>query len=295
MAESAAHIRYGYLKQLSIAELETLLRTSALANEQADPAMIDYILEVMIEKEEMEGRLFDTEKPREDFERLYRNLSAPLYPSEAIPDQPAAIQENPSGKLSKRKSIRRILSVAALAAALLALTTIPVFGYSNVVQLVAHWTAEQFSFRQAGFAPEPDKSNLPIEVPEEYQELLETFQQKGLDSLAVPQYIPDGFQVVDSDLNVSSSTDKVEFYVLYQKDSDHIEFFLKQKNNSPTTVFEKDSTSVETYSYSGIEFYIFSNKNNTVTVWYKNGIEYCITTTSSMEEVTQIIQSMYEE
>lgn len=256
--------------------------------------MIDYILEVMIEKEEMEGRLFDTEKPREDFERLYRNLSAPLYPSEAIPDQPAAIQENPSGKLSKRKPIRRILSVAALAAALLALTTIPVFGYSNVVQLVAHWTAEQFSFRQAGFAPEPDRSNLPIEVPEEYQELLEAFQQKGLDGLAVPQYIPDGFQVVDSDFYMSSSTDEMEFHVLYQKNNDNMAFTLK-KDGSPTTIFEKDNVTVETYNYGGIDIYIFSNIGDHVAVWYKNGIQYSIKTTLPVETLKQIIHSMYEE
>jgi len=74
---------YSYIDCLSMKELELLLRAGVLSPEDGDPDLMDYLLEVIVEREKNmpDSKLPDTRKVLEKFNALYRGLKEPLYDS----------------------------------------------------------------------------------------------------------------------------------------------------------------------------------------------------------------------
>ena len=79
MAEDASK-KYAYLNQTSTEELRAILRASALSEEADDPALIDYILEVIALREKENSKIPDVAQARKEFEQCYRGLESSLYP-----------------------------------------------------------------------------------------------------------------------------------------------------------------------------------------------------------------------
>ena len=81
MAEDASKKVYFHLAQLSTEELETILRASALSENIDNLDLVDYILEVIVLREQEKNNALDIEQARKDFDQYYRDLDTPLYPS----------------------------------------------------------------------------------------------------------------------------------------------------------------------------------------------------------------------
>lgn len=291
MPEDASKKKFAYLDHLSTAELEALLHAAALSEDFDDPAMMDYLLEVIVKREQETNDLPDMDRMREDFETLYRGLEEPLYPSEDF-SSTSEISKLPT---PKKKPLRRLLLAAALAVFLIAVTCFPVFGYSNVVQMVAYWTAERFGFHMADKDPESgsliQQSNQ--QFPEEYQELQTILSECGI-HLSVPEF-PESYKAGGSLLSVDSVTGNVEFSIIYTQDTKYISFDLIQGTDTPITTYEKDDNDIEIYQYAGISHYIFSNNEKVMAVWIKEDIEYCLSTNSTSIDMTNLIRSIYKE
>ena len=297
MSDDSSKKKYVNLDQLDTSTLESILRTELLSPEEDNAEMIDSILEVMVEREKKNNpdNLPDTGEAREEFDRLYRNLEEPLYPTKAEKDANANPSPEPIPFTShpRRRSFRRFLMVAAVIAALIAATSIPVLGYANVIQMVAHWTAEQFSFQTSSGNSEAPKATQSENLPAEYSGLQDALDPSGI-SLTIPK-VPGGFVAEEPVLYVSPETGDAEFSIMYTKEQDYIIFDIIQNSGQSGTNYEKDQQAVEAYSCGWVTHYIFRNLDSNVASWYSSGIEYCLATSLPISELEQMINSIYEE
>lgn len=294
MAEDASKKVYFHLAQLSTEELETILRASALSENIDNLDLVDYILEVIVLREQEKNNALDIEQARKDFDQYYRDLDTPLYPStnnEADVAKPKVSHFSMPQK--KQHHIKHALFVAAVIAVLITLTCIPVLGHNNIIQLVAGWTAEQFGF----FLPEQPTPYTSTErssfaqVPQEYQELQIIMQQFGA-TLLIPK-IPEEFEAGEPMLSYSSEDSALEFMLIYQKESEYYIFGVDWNSDLVTNRYEKDKTLVEILLYDNIKHYVLSNTDNNTVVWYTGNMYYIISNRST-SDLKVILESMYE-
>lgn len=282
------------LKNMSPSELEQAMEDalSIMTEEDYDPAVIDAYLNALDNQAPM-PMYPDAKTSYTDFQQKVRSLSG-----------------NPSVQgMQKRKHVRlhRILRVGLVAA----LTVACLFGSMVAAQAagvdvfgaLARWTEGAFSFgpiqseRTVEASSTPGElvsiSEYPSELPAEYQELWAELRARGVDGFMFPTYIPDGFQVEDSDLYVPPEFNKVDFVVWYENGSGDITYSILYDKNS-SRVYEKDARDVEVYEHEGKEYYIFSNLDRNTAAWNTGDLEYSLSTSLDVSELKNILNSMYQ-
>lgn len=297
------HLPYE-LENMSIPELEALLQRDFIASDGAAPD-VDYIMAIaeVIQKKEQalpNYQPMDAEKAWEEFQSF--------YPTEEGREHSICRSDKADEKTQISKTIERVpkqkttkstykrLVVAALIAALLAVTMIPVSGYANVLQMViAYWTDDYFSFAPGSRELQENKENTAMIIPKGFEDLWNSAEKNKIQNLMIPQYIPGGFQVADTSLNEYPMTGSFEFYVIYLKDDDYISINIVNSSEYPKSVHEKDNGGVKAYEFNGKEYYIFDNNGECVSSIYYEGIEYSFGTSLPEQELKEIIDSMCEE
>lgn len=288
MAEDASK-KYAYLNQTSTEELNAILRASFLSEETDDPALIDYILEVIARREAEDSNIPDAGQARKEFDQFYRDLSCPLYP---IPEAYTADTDGP--RLNQKRRTKKILIAAAIVAALVSLTCVPVLGYPGVFQMIfAYWTDDYYTFGSHDAPGSQAVVGQPAEVPSGFVNLYNAMVEQGFDKITIPRYIPAGLRVGDSVFYVSPKTGEIDFSVQYQSSEDFLLFVIKQTPVPSQIVVEKDSENLEPYVFNGIEYHIFCNNNINTATWNLDGLDYMITSSISMDALKEILNSIY--
>lgn len=282
------------LKNMSPSELEQAMEDalSIMTEEDYDPAVIEAYLNALDNQAPMPVYP-DAKTSYTDFQQKVRSLS----------------DDSPVQDMQKRKHVRlhRILRVGLVAA----LTVACLFGSMVAAQAagvdvfgaLARWTESAFSFgpiqseRTVEASSTPGElvsiSEYPSELPAEYQELWAELRARGVDGFMFPTYIPDGFQVEDSDLYVPPEFNKVDFVVWYENGSGDITYSILYDKNS-SRVYEKDARDVEVYEHEGKEYYIFSNLDRNTAAWNTGDLEYSLSTSLDVSELKNILNSMYQ-
>lgn len=292
VAGNASKKKYAYLDQLSTEDLKAILRASALSEEADDPALIDYALEVIMQRENEKCTIPDVGQAQKEFDQFYRELENPLYPT-VDEDIAKPCEPHLSKAKTKKRSIRRILIAAAIIATVLSLTCIPVFGYANVVQMViAYWTDDYFTFREKPQDFEETIQNETFIVPEGFEDLWDIAEQNRIQGLLIPQYIPDGFQVADTSLNEFLLTGGFTFRILYLRDDAYISIDIIKDSKGPRTIYEKDIREPVLYQLNGTEYRIFTNNGESTSALYVDDIEYSYGTNLPANDLKEIIDSM---
>ena len=296
---------YAYLDQLSTEQLEELLRSDSKTMENGNDDSIFYILE-MIEKREKEhptGRLPDVDKAWEDFQKYYNTPEGEgrsLYPSEGKNDSEMAMGEadhcKASAKRHLHRRLRRILVSAAAMVCLVIFMMPPALGYENIFEMIAHWTAEQFSFSNNSENPVSDhRISSDPKNKGEYGSLQEALEQYGINDAVVPQSIPDGFQPEEIWVQEYPVSGNIEFVASYANGDDYIVITIVQHSGQSNKIYEKNDQAVERYLSGDVEHYIFHNNKNITAAWHVDSLECSISTTLSVTELEKIIDSIYEE
>ena len=273
-------------------EMERAL--DAMAEDTYDAAVIDAYLEALDRRAPM------PEHP--DAESSYAALQEKLQTEVKAQGQVSA-SPTPFGR---GRGILRAGLVAAITIACLfgGMVAAQAAGV-DVFGALARWTESAFSFgpiqsgEPAQGAPDPaqqaNASNMPAELPAEYQELWTELEARGISGFMFPTYIPDGFQVEKNDLYISPTSGMVDFGVRYVRKDDDIAFSVLMNPNSPITVYEKDDQDVEEYLQGNMTYYIFSNNGRYIAAWYTDSLEYSLSTSCTDSELKAIIDSMYRE
>lgn len=313
MAGPEKREKYAYLDQLSTERLQELLRADLELDSTEDHSeVIFHILEVMEqrEKENPTGQLVDVSHALEEFQAFYNipeGEGCSLYPecSETNTVYSQASTDHfisASRHYRLRRVFRACITVAATVALLFTILVGAQASGIDIFGALARWTESAFSFgpiqsgqgveTQSAAGQEVNISSDPSELPTEYQELWTELKERDIGSLMFPTYIPDRFQIEESNLYLSEEVDVIDFTVWYVNGDNDISFNMLY-GEEPSKIYEKDVQDVEIYTSDGIEYYIFSNNGRTVAAWHTENLEYSLNTNCAPSELKTIIDSMY--
>ncbi len=314
MAGPEKREKYAYLDQLSTERLQELLRADLESDSTEDHSeVIFHILEVMEqrEKENPTGQLVDVSHALEEFQAFYNipeGEGCSLYPecSEANTVYSQASADH-SVSASRHYRLRRVFRACITVAATVALLFTILVGAQasgiDVFGALARWTESAFSFgpiqsgqgveTQSAVGQEVNISSEPSELPIEYQELWTELKARGVNGFMFPTYIPEDFQLDNSDLYIQPKSNKVDFVVWYKSGNSDITYTILYDEDS-NKVYEKDDGNVEVYKHEDMEYYIFTNHDRNVAAWYMGELEYSLKTNLGISELKNILNSMYQ-
>ena len=271
-------------------ELEELLALD-FAEDKAKPdaEYISIILEVIEERENnTEERNKETLAAWNEFQ-AYRKEAESHEALEAgkseepTPDHRRIIEYRQNSR--KRGSAWRMGIVAAVLAVLLCSTA---FGW-NLFQAIVEWTEETFSFLTG-----QSDNKLP---KQDVLNLLEVAVRDYTDLPVVPHRAPDGTQNLGN-LNVIERDGHYSIAMGYTTGNNTFTIQVivyKEKPDSYYGVYQKDASFQEEYVSGGITHYIAGNLGNLSVAWTNDNVEGYIQGDLTLDEVRQMIDSIYEE
>lgn len=286
--------RYDFLEELSMNELEELLRKSAELQPDNEDAFVDAIAEVIMrkEKENPTGRLPDIEEAWREFQTHYntpegRGMS--LYPDEE--DDGKGQAAPPAAKKRRRVFTFRNLAAAAVIAALCFVTILPAaLGYENVFTMVGDWNDSFFHFVMSGGDADPTED--PTE--ETYESLQEALDRNGV-SVPVAPKIPSEFDFVMVEVIRYPEYKRIDYNAFYQADQGNMSIYIiQQEEPISNRAYEKDETLVEIYPANGIDHYIYENNGRISITWYTDVFECSLRADITVDEAKNMIDSIYE-
>lgn len=299
VAEKNAKEKYAYLDQLSTKELQEILRADVDSPGRGDDEAIFYILEVM-EKREQEhpsGSFPDLDACWQEFQTIYHTPEGEgqsLYPAEDPDEAPAGAA--PAGK-PRRRVLRRWVLAAALLALLIASLAIPVAGYDNLLEMIGHWTSEQFTFMTAD---REDESGLITDSEDSAEtdvgaELRQVLQEHGITENVVPTWMPDGFeQTNDIFIEEYPEFGVTDFFATFSDGTDTCAVsIVKRSSYVDGNIYEKVSDNPEIYIAGNQNHYIVQNEESIIAAWYIENLECTINTTMSESDLKRAIDSIY--
>lgn len=286
--------RYDFLEELSMNELEELLRKSAELQPDNEDAFVDAIAEVIMrkEKENPTGRLPDIEEAWREFQTHYNTPEGQgmsLYPDEEDDGKEQAAP--PTAKKRRRVFTFRNLAAAAVIAALCFVTILPAaLGYENFFTMVGDWNDSFFHFVMSGGDADPTED--PTE--ETYESLQEALDRNGVSVPVAPQ-IPSKFELVLLDVARHPEYGRIDYNAFYRADKDNMSIYIIQRDEPvKSRSYEKDGTLVEIYPVKEIEHYIYENNGRISITWYTDVFECSVQADISTEEAIALVDSIYE-
>jgi len=288
------------LENLTIPELEALLQQDFIAL-GGDAPDVDYIMQIVevIQKKEKETPGYqpvDTKDAWREFKEFYNTPEGreySLYASEK--EQPNAETRSTPEAASKKK-VRRLrwyYMAAALLALLVSLTCIPVHGHPNIIQMVAHWSAETFTFMRSDSIDDTadDAPNSGVL----YDTLEQALVQHKITKPVVPARCMDGFELVELKIREYEASRKIEFFAHYENEAQSISITVIRHASDKSQNLEINRDQEPTvYISNGIEHYIFQNLEMTTIAWNNESLECLISGTLPYAQIEEMIDSIYE-
>ena len=282
----------------STEELEELLALSFSMEDGAetDEAYIMTMMEVIREREEketdQEKRQAEVDAAWRDFQEYRAERDREKAEADGMADTSGKFPGEPSRPQEKvhtaKKPVRVLRSCAAAAAVIVLLCgTAYAFGW-NIFQALADWTAETFQFLTGADLEKADHGvfeNLYGSVVAETE------------TPSVPTWAPEGAEEVGQP-RTSVRSDKTRIVGKYLIEDREFTVRIMIYNAIPEEYlgsYQKNDATVEEYESGGIVHYITENVDNISCMWTNGCIEGHIQGSLSIEELKNMIDSIYEE
>lgn len=300
---------YNYLYQLSIEQLEELLRLGADASyAQDNENYVNTIVEVILRKESENpsGRLADVQKSWVDFQQHYNSPEGEgqdLYPDEDgtessalfVLSQPAEVL--PQRHYRRRTTFYKLVVVAAVLGTIFVGLLAAQANGIDVFGSIARWTDSTFHFvtsnndeQNSDYQRHPTSQGY-----DEFSDLIQSALETSRIGLAMtPSWFPNGFTMTEPIVATNNVFKKVSCSFTSNADAyfniRYWEYALPSDVESFSA--EKDAGDVELYTSAQKSFYIFSN-DDTFTATYSDGLfVVSISGNISKEDIKLIIDSM---
>ena len=262
------------------------IKARAMAKLKKD---LESVKKSMFHVQKEAGRLPDAKEKWSEFQQYYNTEERQgqfLYYEETNGES-LAQKSGKKARVSNLRRYKRVLLAAALVALLAALIPIPAFGHRTVVQqLVACWTGEQFTFRSVDSAAES-------EIREEFVEVRDALEKRGVTEMTFPTYIPDNYILSEACLSASSRTGDIRFEAIYEENENYLFFDVFQSGELQEIIREKDGNDLEIYIVNGNKHYILQNNGSMVVIWHVESVNYLLDSSLPVSELKEIINSMY--
>lgn len=270
-------------EEMTTQELDGLLWRDLAADQEGflDPADILAMTEVINSREEDTPTDADVQAAWETFRARIREEEP--TPTESIPEEaPAAV---PFAKPERKKPGRKKLRWAVAAAAVVCLLAVPALGGDGMESLV-NWTAETFSFGKGNGI---DESRSAIMFSE-----LESQVSALTDLPVLPAWYPDGTRIEQVETyEVSGSKD---ICAVFERQGEEFSLSITVYETIPEQMggYEKNDEIPKQYFANGIPHYIMGNMDWHSAAWVNENVECFIQGNLTVEELTQMIDSIYE-
>ncbi|MCI9288999.1 MAG: hypothetical protein HFF23_05885 [Oscillospiraceae bacterium] len=289
------------MEQLSTRRLEELLLQDFHApdNGRRDMSGLYHAAQELASREPSPN--FETDRAWRSFQENYLPFAEcasqdSVYDDGGTPSSDAAPGRRPLFR--SRRWLRVAVAAAVLAAALLSLSLVAAASGFDLWRRLAQWTDEviQLTPAQTGQA-DMDDIRLP-EESKEYATLQEALSDCGLARSVAPRQIPDGFQLVELVVD-TLSTNSLIFHAAYQRDEDVLTQFIRihlpreDGGTDSYAHFQKDEGDPIPYEAGGVIHLLSTNAGRAVAVWANGPAECAISGDITIEELQQIIDSIY--
>lgn len=270
-------------EEMTTQELDDLLWRDFAADQDGflDPADILAMTEVINSREEDTPTDADLQAAWETFRARIREEEPP--PTESIPEEaPVAV---PFAKPERKKPGRKKLRWAVVAAAVVCLLAVPALGGDGVENLV-QWTEQHFSFLP--------QNNLPQECPGAvtYAEVQETVAQLTIQSV-LPTWYPEGTMLEEMEINDLLNGTSVDVLFSLGEDVFSLSISVYDTKQEGTAQYEKNEGYVEPYYVNHVPHYIMENMGRRTAAWQNGNTENAIQGDLTVEELKQMIDSIY--
>lgn len=277
-----------YLEHLSTEQLEELLSQDFVSSRTSDPDP-DYIIAIMevMKKREAEsptGPEIDVDAAWREFQEDYQGQSA-AFESMYLCDQPTHHPDqisSPPKRVRFPKALRGLVAAAAIIVVLCGAAS--AFGF-NVFQTVASWTAEVFGFSEQNTNQEDPFEKIRSAVAME-------------SSLSVvPNWAPENTYSATSVTSTEFSFGtKIQETFATENGLFYIRVFLySEPQEKSEATYQKDENNVTEYLTGGVTHYIMNNNEKSSVTWNIETVEVCIQGDLTVEDLIQMIDSIYEE
>jgi len=272
----------------STAELEELLALEAANLDAAEPNadFIATVLEVMAERESAQDEEL-TEQAWKDFQEYYSLRKQEETESDKDEEAPHDHHRKTEHRQRSPK-ISHAIRIGVVAAVLVVLLCGTAFGW-NFFQAVADWTEETFYFLTGQTEKVPENQSA--------LNLLKLSVEKKTDTPAVPKWAPAGTERNDLPKE-TGRTDRFSVFASYTIEDREFTILIIIHDTPPeiyTITYQKNSEIEEEYLAGGITHYIMGNTETLSVMWLNGCVEGHIQGELTVEELRQMIDSIYEE
>lgn len=287
------------LEEMTTAELEELLRQDFNAPEggAGDMAKLYRAAEVLAGREPDPG---SADRAWERFQENYLPFGqarSALYEDGGAPSSDAAPGRRRSPFLRWRK--RGLLAAAVLVLLLLSVSVTAAAEGQDFWRHLARWTDDDVRL-----APEQilhtDQDDIHIpEEEKEYADMWEALADCGLARPVVPQWLPEGFEQIEL-AAITGFPDELLYQAAYRRNEEALVFFVavhlprEEGLQDSTGTFQKDEGDPEPYEAGGVTHMLFTNAGRASAVWVNGPAECAISGDITMDELRQVIDSIYE-
>ena len=265
--------RRAFLEQMPTHELDDMLRAE-LQRETVDGDLVRLLLRVLEERER--------EHPLEDNEVVAAAVEKYTAYVNSLKTTPARTARKWSGVLK--------------AASILVVVGLLLFALPQAVRaesffdLLARWTESVFEF----FNPAEEQGEQPEYVFETdhpgLQQIYDAVVEMGITDPVVPMWVPEGYEL--ENVKVVEEPTEVTLFANMSCNEKKIHFMLVARGEGPFFNHSKDTNTIETFEFAGVEHYILSNNNKINSTWIINNVE-CSIVLDCQEDVHKILKSIY--
>lgn len=291
------HLDPNTLKQMSTAGLEKLLLQDFQDSESGEDCMeqLYYAAQLLVERDS--GFNAPTDRAWADFREKYLPFAEDRSAYYEDGEAPSSYSAPGRSRFHLRKwSARGMLAAAALVVLLLSISAAAAATGHDLWMLLAQWTDEIISITPGQVTQiDPDKIHIPEEGTE-YASLQEALDDCGLILPAAPKWIPEGFEMAKLIVDTSDPV-SLAFVTSYERDDDillitlHI-FFTREDGGYGD--FQKDEGDPIPYQAGTVTHLLSTNAGRPIAFWVNGPMEGSIIGDITMDELKQIIDSIYE-
>ena len=272
---------FSHFDSMETEELEQILRLDAEVpeGEESDTEMLFYVMGVLAERRKKSN--FTGKTAQQAWESFQQNY----MPKEAW--------EEPEAKPSAGTAKPWLRRISAAAAVVVLAVLIPVsaraLSLDQLWDIFARWAKETFSFVSGESTqvsePTPDDQD-------EYSSLQELLLENNIDPNIIPPTVLDGFVLERLEKDITPAQEVYRAFYLFgdRRLTIRVRSYL---HGDPENV-EISEDLLEIYNHAGIEFYVFSNMEQTRAVWITGSYQCNISGDLSIEELKMMIDSIEE-
>lgn len=299
-SERWEHLKPADLERMSTAGLEKLLLQDFQDPESSEDRMEQLYYAAQLLAERTPDSNVSADRAWADFQEKYLPFAeahSARYEDGAVPSSYADLGRRRSH--FRKWSVRGMLAAAALALLLLSVSVAAAASGRGLWELLARWTDEVISIAPGQVTRiDPDEIRIPEEGTE-YASLQDALDDCGLTLPVAPNWVPEGLELIELIVDTNDPNSLVFVSCYHGNDTVlliNLHIFLTRDDggNGGYGDFQKDEGDPIPYEAGGITHLLSTNAGRPIALWVNGPVEGSIIGDITMDELKQIIDSIYE-